>query len=323
MPIEPLQPRSDLKIDPWPTEPMLKVLVAFFAGMIWLTLAITIFGLVYVVIFGLIFFVGHVIFISHVRGNGVRLSQDQLPELYQAVERLARQMGFAVMPEIYLLQAGGVLNALATKFFKSEMVVLYSDLIAACGDDTAARDMIIAHELGHLREGHLRWHWFLLPGYLVPFLGSALSRAREYTCDRYGAAYAGNKEGAMRGLAILAAGAEKGPKVNLKALARQVEDLNTGWLTIGTWLSSHPTLAARVIALEGAYKPDGYTGSRGMYRALGLIGSVYFLPILLLILIISIAGMANLSKAKGTQHRLPRYQEMPDEAPDLPDPDRF
>jgi hypothetical protein len=46
------------------------------------------------------------------------------------------------------MQAGGNLNAFATRFRKANFVVLYSELLSACGDNTAARDMIIAHELG-------------------------------------------------------------------------------------------------------------------------------------------------------------------------------
>ncbi len=308
MPI-PQTPAAAIKVEPWSTEKMLLALVLFFSGMVWLSLAITIFGLIYVAIFGLIFFVGHVIMISHVRGNGVRLGPDQLPDLYQAVERIAKQMGFEKMPETYLVQAGGVLNAFATKFFKTQFVVLYSNLIEACGDNTAARDMIIAHELGHIKEGHLRWHWFMLPGLMVPFLGSALSRAREYTSDRYGMAYCGNSEGGMRGLAILAAGAERGPKINLKSMSRQVEDLNTGWMTLGTWLSSHPPIAARFIALQSDLKPEGYTGQRGMLRALGIIGTVYVIPIFFIIMAVSVASFVNLAKIKEQADKA-RLQQM-------------
>ena len=54
---------------------------------------------------------------------------------------------------------------------------------------------MIAHELGHIHRGHVRWHFVLAPAPLVPFLGAALSRAREYTCDRYGAAGAADPLG--------------------------------------------------------------------------------------------------------------------------------
>lgn len=301
-----------MTVEPWPTEKPLLWLVGIFSFGIWAMLAFTIIGLVYVVLIGVFFFIGHVIFVAHVRGSGVRLGPDQFPELHAAVEGLAKRMGFEKTPEAYLLQAGGILNALATKLFRSDMIVLYSDLIEACGDNTAARDMIVAHELGHLKEGHLKHLWFFLPGMIMPFLGSALSRARELTCDRYGLTGAGTKEGAMRGLAILAAGAEKGPKVNLKAMARQVEDLDTGWMTVGTWLSSHPPLASRVIALEDALKPAGYTGSRGMVRALGIIGAVYVLPMIGVFVAVSVISSLNLGQQGMEGIAAPQELQMPE-----------
>ncbi len=181
---------ATLKVDPWPSEKPLYVCVILASIGIWLMLAISIIGFFYVGIIGFVLFLGHVAMIAHVRGNSVRLGPNQFPDLYAVVEKMAKAMGMQKIPEAYLMQQGGALNAMATKFFKSEMIILYSDLLEACGSNTQARDMIIAHELAHLKEGHLRWHGFLIPGYMVPFLGTALSRAREYTCDRYGYTYA-------------------------------------------------------------------------------------------------------------------------------------
>src|SRR5262249_45453141 len=138
--------------------------------------------------------------------SGVRVGPEQLLYLHASVERLAAEMGMTKMPAVYVVQAGGTLNALATKFLGSHLVVLFAELLDACGDDQAARDMIIAHELGHIHAGHLRWRWLHALSMLVPFLGHALSRAREYTCDRYGARGASSVESAVRGLVILAAG---------------------------------------------------------------------------------------------------------------------
>lgn len=47
---------------------------------------------------------------------------------------------------------------------------------------------MIAHEVGHLAAGHLKWNAFLSPFLFVPLLGTAYSRAREYTSDRCGLA---------------------------------------------------------------------------------------------------------------------------------------
>jgi Zn-dependent protease with chaperone function len=178
------------------------------------------------------------------------------------------------VPEAYVLQGGGMLNALATRFIGSDIVVLFSDLIEACGSDEAARDMIIAHELGHLHRGHVRWQFLIAPALLVPFLGTALSRAREFTCDRYGAAGAGDRDGSILGLTILAAGGTLGRRVNRLSLVGQQASFESGWMTIGEWLSTHPPLAKRVAQLDPALAAAAPASSRGTARALLIVAAI-------------------------------------------------
>jgi len=270
---------SPIRVDRWPSEVPLLVLAGLISLGIWLLAAISIVGLIYAAFLSLFFFVAHVVFVAHVRGNGVRVGPDQFPELHETVQRLSRRMGLNPPPETYVMQAGGTLNAFATKFLRSNVVVLFSDLLQACGDDVAARDMIIAHELGHLRAGHLRWTWFLLPGMMVPFLGTALSRAREYTCDRYGLEGAGRLDSALLGLTILAAGGRFGPMVNREAMVRQRDSMNTGLMRIGEWLSTHPPLADRMAALDPALDALCARSSAGTVRALGIMGAVCAAPV--------------------------------------------
>lgn len=295
---------SPLVVQRWPSETPLTWLVGFLAAFIWFILVFSIFGIIYAGFIFLALFLAHVGFITHVRGSAVKLSPEQFPEIHESVQRLAQRIGFEKVPDAYILQEGGALNALATRFFKSNLLILFSDLLEACGNNIDARDLIIAHELGHLKEGHLKWHWFLLPGLIYPFLGQALSRAREYTCDRYGFAAARNKEAALQGLAILAAGAQRGPQVNLQALAHQVRDINTGWLTLGQWLGSHPPLSRRLIALNPGLAPSQNYSQDGILRALGIIGLVYVLPIFLLVFALigfSVFNLKNLpTKTKAT-----------------------
>jgi Zn-dependent protease with chaperone function len=274
-------PSGTVQVQPWPTELPLLILVICASACIWLVLLISVIGVPYMLLIGLFFFVTHLIFVTHLRGNAVRLGPSQFPDLYLRVKELAARAGLKYVPEAYILQAGGVLNALATKFLRSRMIVLYSDLLDACGDNQAARDMIIGHELGHLRAGHLQWIWFLLPGMATPFLGSAYSRAREYTCDRYGAALCNNRSGALTGLAILAAGGNHGPRVNLASLANQREDLNTGFMTLGKWLGTHPPLCDRIAALDPSLTAQSTLSSRGPVRALGILAVAVLVPIFL------------------------------------------
>jgi Zn-dependent protease with chaperone function len=260
-----------IRIERWPTETPLFVTAVTVSILIWIGLIVSIVGLIYVGILALAFFIMQLGFIAHVRGNGVRLGPDQFPELHARVNELAGRLGMEKVPTAYIMQAGGALNALATRFLRSHFIILFSDLLEACAENQAARDMIIGHELGHIHAGHLRHRWLILPSSLVPFLGSALSRAREFTCDRYGYASAGGHAGALVGLAILAAGGKHGPRVNREALVRQRQDLNTGFMTLGTWFSTHPPLAKRMLVLEPSLGAGHKVSSAGVVRALGIM----------------------------------------------------
>jgi Zn-dependent protease with chaperone function len=268
-----------IRIDRWPSESPLFAVAVTVSILIWIGLIVSIIGLIYAAMLALAFFVLQLGFIAHVRGNGVRLGPDQFPELHARVNEIASRMGMKTVPAAYIMQAGGALNAFATRFLRSHFIVLFSDLLEACGDNQAARDMIVGHELGHIQAGHLRHRWLIMPSSLVPFLGSALSRAREFTCDRYGLASAGERDGALIGLAILAAGGKHGPRVNLEALVRQRQDLNTGFMTLGTWFSTHPPLAKRILALEPSLGAGRTVSNAGVVRALGIL-TLIFLPVL-------------------------------------------
>src|SRR5689334_14863945 len=72
--------------------------------------------LFYAVIFGLAFFMTHGLMIGRLRANGVRASERQLASLYAIAKRHAATLGLEKMPDVFVLQAGGALNAFATRF---------------------------------------------------------------------------------------------------------------------------------------------------------------------------------------------------------------
>src|SRR5438445_2160681 len=245
----PLDDQARIHVRRWPTERPLLLLNALASAGLWFLFFRSPQSLAYLAMWVAIIGLMNVAFVTSIRGSAVRLGSDQFPDRHAAVEDLARRVGLRRIPNVYLMQHDGALNAFAMRFVRTHMVVLFSDLLEACGDSAAARDMIIGHELGHIRAGHLRGRWLLMPASFVPFLGSALSRAREYTCDRYGCAAAGSPDGALLGLAILSAGGRYGPLVNRGALVAQRRDLRSAWMLVGEWLGSHPPLAKRLWAL--------------------------------------------------------------------------
>jgi Zn-dependent protease with chaperone function len=291
-----------IRVRRWPTERPLLYLNLAIAALLWIIL----FRLSPQTVAGMAVFVGFMAlvnmgFVAHIRGSAVRLGPDQFPDLYRRVEELARRMELRRIPEVYLMQQDGALNAFATRFLRSHMVVLLTDLLDACGSNHAARDMIIGHELGHIRAGHLRFHWILLPLAFVPFVGSALSRAREYTCDRYGRAAAGDEDGALLGLTILAAGRTYAPLVDRRALARQHAGLSRGWMLVGQWMATHPPISKRLIAL----KPDILDASVAD-RSLIAWGRPVFAAVTVVL-----AGTVSMSYWQPRQHADP-YEVTPD-----------
>lgn len=243
-----------VEVPRWGSEMPLFAIAVALAIPLWLLLIVSIIGAVYGLMIGLGLLMMHALLVYHVRANGVRVGPDQFPELHARVTEIAEQFGLERVPATYVMQAGGVLNAFATKFLGSNMMVVHSELLEATEGNTSARDMILGHELGHIRAGHLKWRWLIAPALFVPFLGSALSRAREYTSDRYGLVGARNRDGAQHGLIVLAAGGKLAQAVDPASFVAQQGELRGFWMTFANLMSSHPPLTTRVAALH-AFRP--------------------------------------------------------------------
>ncbi len=237
-----------------PKEQPLFILGVLFSSAFWLLLVVSIVGIFYG-IFGLLFaLVTHALFLANVKGNGVRVSARQFPDLHRSSQKAAEALGLAEVPEVYLIQAGGALNAFATKLLTRKFVIVYSDLADQC-QDPRQLEFVIGHEMGHFAAGHLTWNAFLWPFMLVPWLGSGYLRAREYTADRCGFAVVGDLEASMRGLVVLAAGGRRAAQADLQAFMEQRRETGRFWSAVLELVSSHPYLCKRVGALKEFHQP--------------------------------------------------------------------
>jgi hypothetical protein len=72
-----------VKVDRWSSERPLLVLVWLTAIGLWIALAVSLIGIAYAAFLGIFFFAAHIMFITSLRGNAVRLSPEQMPELYK------------------------------------------------------------------------------------------------------------------------------------------------------------------------------------------------------------------------------------------------
>lgn len=222
---------------------------AAFASVFWAFLILSMVGIAYALVFLVFSLVARALFLANVRGNGVLVSEQQLPHIHAAVLRASRSLGMEAPPETYVLQSEGSLNAFATRLISRNYVVIYSALIDACSDQ-AQVDFVVAHEVGHLAAGHLRWMGFLTPARLLPWLGPAYSRACEYTCDRCGLAVVADLNAADRGLLVLAAGGKAAMQANVDGFMAQRLETGSFWSAVVELGSSHPFLCKRVAALR-------------------------------------------------------------------------
>lgn len=244
-----------------PKEKPLFVIGAVFSALCWILVVVSLVGLAYALLIGLGILVAHALFLAHVRGNGLRLSERQHPDLYARIRAASATLGLPRTPEVFLLQGGGLLNAFATKLFSRRFVILLSDLVDHCTDPRQL-DFIVGHELAHHAAGHLAWNMFLAPYRLVPLLGPAYSRACEYSCDRAGASVAGDNEQAMRGLVVLAAGGKIAATANLEAFVEQAVEAGSFWMAVLELSASHPFLCKRVAALRDWTAPGTSPAAR-------------------------------------------------------------
>jgi Zn-dependent protease with chaperone function len=211
--------------------------------------------LMYIPIIALIGFMTQGLMIGRLRGNGIRVSPRQFPMLHKLASQHAATLGIRKLPDIFVLESGGLLNAFATRFWGRDFVVIFADVLAlAEARGEAAVGFIVGHELAHVRRGHLRHRWLTLPGKIIPYLGPAYSRACEYTCDRMGAHC--QPDGAIDGLLVLAAGRELYRQVDAREYARQVETEKGYFVKRAELMATHPHLPKRVAALLKVVKAN-------------------------------------------------------------------
>ena len=190
--------------------------------------------------------------LASIRGNGIRVTTEQYPQIHNSVLRFAARLGLTKIPEVYVVQ-GTLMNAFAIKVIRRRYVILYSHLVDAAlesGDyDEVA--MVVGHEMAHHAAGHVRWHGFLRLGCWIPFLYSYWSRRTEYTCDRAGLVLVNKVRPSLQGMVKLAVGRKLAALTNLAALRRQMEQVSgeLGPIIVEIF-SSHPLTIKRLTQME-------------------------------------------------------------------------
>ena len=177
-------------------------------------------------------------------GTAVQLSERQFPALYGTAQEFAEALGLGRRPVVFLANGNGALNAFAAQAAGQDYVVVSSELFAHLREEN--RDglrFILGHEMGHIRLHHVSLWYQLAVAYSqrIPILGPTLSRLREYSCDRLGAAL--EPHGAV-GLVLLASGRYTETEVDIEQLLDQGRRL--------TRLLGRPRPAPAIAPVHGA-----------------------------------------------------------------------
>lgn len=208
------------------------------------------------ILFGIAFItlISHAISMAFIRLNGVELSSKQFSELYNQVMELGKKMDLKEIPEVYIIESGGLLNAFATRIFGlfgKNIVVLYSDIVELIENgEKDALEFIIAHELSHIKRNHLVKRILIFPVMWVPFLGEAYSRACEFTSDRMAISYTHKPEAAIHALTVLATGTRLYKYVNKDEYLVQYNQKRGFFVTLAELLSTHPAIPRRIFEME-------------------------------------------------------------------------
>ncbi len=219
---------------------------------VWLLVLIGTVGgaLVYLLGFFIFYCFAQSALISYLKGTGVRISQNQFPDLHERIQACCAKLELTAVPEAYLLHMGGAFNAFATRFLGKNFIVLYSDIVDALDDNPDALNFYIGHEVGHLKRKHLHWGPVLAPAAVLPLIGAAYSRAREYTCDRHGLRACNDANNAQFGLAALAAGGKRWRSMSKSSYIQQASESGGFWMSLHELTSDYPWLVKRMAAVR-------------------------------------------------------------------------
>lgn len=213
----------------------------------YLLFAISVFGIMILIGLAVLSLILSAIMIGNIRLNGVKITEDQFPLIYSSAKDLCARMDIKQVPDIYIVQAGGTLNAFASRFFGRNMVVIYSDLFDLVDQEAEEElNFILAHELAHIKRNHIGKMMFILPSMWIPGVAELYLRACEYTCDRYAAYYIGNTAAAKNSLTMLGIGKTMYRKVNRASYLEQINQEKGFFVWLGEVLSTHPPLPKRI-----------------------------------------------------------------------------
>ena len=175
-------------------------------------------------------------------GNSVRVSKQQIPEMYAVLQRQCRQLGLDQVPDLHVSDGAIKQPAHAFSVWRKEYIVITQHFAEPTLDTN--RDVVafmLASELGRIRLGHTRWWYELALAYVIriPYLRNPMTQVETFSHDRYGAFL---DPGGVRGLIAQASGRRMLQVVNVPDYLDQVREYGGVWAFLSNLTKSTPTL---------------------------------------------------------------------------------
>lgn len=195
---------------------------------------------------------------ASVRGNSVRLSDRQFPEVYAVLREHCRRLDMAKIPELFLTSGSIAPFSRTFSSWRENYIVLHQIVFDI--NDQKTMDVIsflLAHELGAIRLNQTAvWNEMLLTYVTaIKWLRNPLERVRTFSRDRYGATLSPT---GFRGLLINAVGRRLMDQVNIDEYFAQMRAYGGFWSGLNIFFEPKPQVFTRLHRLRAAgyrYRP--------------------------------------------------------------------
>lgn len=187
------------------------------------------------------------------RTMSLRITEKNFPEVYQLIENYAKKLGMKKVPEAYVMQGNGILNAFSMFVIGKQYIQINTEIFEVAyreHHDMDSLGFVIAHEMAHIYYGHATLHYNLpiLFANSIPVVGAIASRAREYSCDRLAQRVSGSD--GVSAMFMLMVDRHLYTMVDREDYLEQAKKQKGFFVWIYNLVSSHPVMSKRIVALD-------------------------------------------------------------------------
>lgn len=193
------------------------------------------------------------VFYQNYRTMSVHITENNFPEVYEMIQKYAKKMGMKKVPEAYIVQQNGILNAFSAFIIKKQYITIAADLFEIAyreHHDMDSLGFVVAHEMSHIYYKHATFGYNIKMLFTssIPILGSTASRAREYSCDRLAQKVSGCD--GIDAMFMLTVGKHLYKSVDRADYIEYAKGVRGFFVWCANLVADHPVTTKRILALE-------------------------------------------------------------------------